>query len=119
MHRLDRMRILVIGAQGQLAMSLRKVLAADDLLALSHQELDICDGARVYETVRSLRPDVVINGAAIRRPDDCEKEPDRAFAVNSLGTRNLALACAEARCPLLQVSSDNVFDGRKTSPYLE
>ena len=57
-------------------MSLQKVLAAEDLIALSHQDLDICNASRVSEAVHSIRPNVVINAAAIRRPDDCEQEPD-------------------------------------------
>lgn len=113
------MRIILTGARGQLGMSLRKALVAENLSALSHQDLDIRDAAQVRNMTRRLRPDVVINTAAIRKPDECEKEPERAFATNALGTRNLALACAEIGSTLLQVSTDSVFDGCKTSPYLE
>ncbi len=115
------MRILLTGADGQTATSLKKVLGdeGEELVALTHRDLDICDASRVRDTVRSLRPDVVINTAALRRPDMCEKEPDRAFAVNALAARNLALACAEESSALLQVSTDYVFDGRKKSPYME
>lgn len=115
------MRILLTGADGQTATSLKKALdgEGEDSVALAHRDLDICDACRVRDTVRSLHPDVVINTAAMRRPDICEQEPDRAFAVNALAARNLALACAEEGCALLQVSTDYVFDGRKNAPYME
>ena len=115
------MRILLTGAGGQMATSLKKALdgEGEDSVALAHRDLDICDACRVRDTLRSLRPDVVINTAALRRPDICEKEPDRAFAVNALAVRNLALACAEEGSALLQISTDYVFDGRKNTPYLE
>lgn len=115
------MRILLTGAGGQTAISLKKALdgEGEESVGLAHRDLDICDAAQVRDTVRSLRPDLVINTAALRRPDSCEVEPERAFAVNALGARNLALACAEEEVVLLHVSTDYVFDGRKNSPYLE
>lgn len=115
------MRILLTGAGGQTATSLKKALDVEGeySVPLAHRDLDICDAAQVRDAVRSLRPNVVINTAAMRRPDTCEEDPERAFAVNALGVRNLALACAEEGSALLHVSTDYVFDGRKNSPYLE
>lgn len=113
------MRILIVGARGQLGTSLQKAWADQDVIALGRQDLDISDGARVREAVESLRPAVVVNSAAMRRPDACENEPERTFAINTLGARNLALACAGTGSTLLQISTDNVFDGEKATPYLE
>ena len=113
------MRIVLVGARGQLAISLRGALAAHDVVTLSRRELDISDASRVVETVRTLRPDVVINAAAIRRPDECERRPEHAFAVNALGAKHVALACASTGSALVHYSTDNVFDGRKMSPYTE
>lgn len=113
------MRILIVGARGQLATSLQRVLPAEELTALGREQLDISDAPRVRETVRALLPAVIINTAAVRRPDVCEDDPERTFAVNAFGPRNLALACADVDAALVQVSTDNVFDGSKTSPYLE
>jgi len=113
------MRILLLGGQGQLATSLSAVLAEDDVVALSHQELDICDAQRVAGMVKAVRPDVIINTAAVRRPDACELAPEHAFAVNALGARNVALACVEAKCALAHISTDYVFDGMRRTPYFE
>ena len=113
------MRILITGAKGQLATSLAKVLADEELVALGHEDLDIGAAGSVHEILDSVRPDVVINTAAIRRPDQCEESPDQAFRVNALGPRNLAAACAKNESKLVQTSTDSVFDGRATSPYLE
>lgn len=113
------MKVLLIGSKGQLATSLRSALAGEDVVALSRAELDICDASAVDAVVRAVRPDVVINPAAIRRPDDCESAPERAFAVNAIGPRNLAISCRDIGAALVHISTDNVFDGRATSPYLE
>lgn len=113
------MRVLLLGGAGQLATSLSEALAGDELISLTHQDLDICEATAVSDAVRSVAPEVVVNTVAIRRPDDCEAAPDRAFAVNALGVRNVAQACSDSGCALLQVSTDNVFDGMKRSPYVE
>jgi dTDP-4-dehydrorhamnose reductase len=112
-------RVLVTGAGGQLATDLVRVLDGQDLVALSHRELEVCDPVQLRSALETVRPDVVINTAAFHRVDDCEAEAERAFAVNTLGVRNLALACAEAKASLLHVSTDYVFDGSKRQPYLE
>lgn len=113
------MRIVLVGSKGQLASSLREVLAREELFSFSRQELDIADESSVRAMVRNTRPHIVINSAAIRKPDDCEKDPKQAFWVNALGARNLALSCAEEKCALVQVSTENVFDGTQDTPYLE
>lgn len=113
------MRIVLVGSNGQLASSLKEALARQELLCFSHQQLDITDEFQVREIMRKSHPDVVINSVAIRKPDECERDPVRAFLVNALGARNLALSCAEEKCVLVQVSTDNVFDGTKNTPYLE
>ena len=114
-----RLRVLLTGAGGQLATDLARALNGRDLIALSHRELEVCDPGQVRSALETVRPDVVINTAAFHRVDDCEAEAERAFAVNTLGVRNLALACAEAKASLLHISTDYVFDGRKRQPYLE
>jgi dTDP-4-dehydrorhamnose reductase len=113
------MRILITGAGGQLATALARSLQRHDLTSLSHQQLDITYGDEVQAAVSGFRPDLVVNTAAFHRVDDCEEMPERAFAVNALGPRHLALACAAAGAALLHVSTDYVFDGAKNEPYLE
>lgn len=114
-----QMRIVFIGAGGQLATDLAKVLAGHDLIKLAHSDLDICDALRVYDVLPRLRPHLVINTAAFHRVDDCEIEVEQAFAVNTRGVHNLAQACKRAGAVLLHFSTDYVFDGEKGEPYKE
>ncbi len=113
------MRVLLIGAGGQLGSDLVKALAHEDLIALTHGDIEVCDPASVRAAMQSYAPQVVINTAAFHRVDDCEREPERAFAVNALGVRNVALVCKEQGCVLLHLSTDYVFDGHKGSAYDE
>ena len=113
------MRILLIGANGQLGSDLVKVLPREDTTPLTHGEIEIRDPDSIHKALQTHRPDLVINTAAWHRVDDIEREPRPAFEVNALGVRNLALACREFNCALMHFSTDYVFDGRKRTPYEE
>lgn len=113
------MRLVVIGAGGQLGTDLQRSLSGWDLVALNHRDLDICDFKRTRELIFQAKPDVVINTAAFNRVDDCEDDPDAAFAVNCFGPRNLAQVCADLNCVLMHISTDYVFGGEKRTPYTE
>ena len=113
------MRVLLIGAGGQLGSDLVKALAHEDVVTLTHTDIEVCDPASVHTALQTHAPHVVINTAAFHRVDDCEREPERAFAVNAYGARNLALACKEQGCALLHMSTDYVFAGRKGLAYDE
>ena len=82
-------------------------------------EVDITDLSLVQRALRSAQFDAVIHAAAFTAVDDCEHWSDLAFQVNAEGTRNVAVACLEASLPMLYLSTDYVFDGRKPSPYVE
>jgi dTDP-4-dehydrorhamnose reductase len=71
------------------------------------------------EILKKIQPDVVINCAAYVRVDDAEDFADRAFAVNALGARNIALISKDLNAILMHISTDYVFDGRKKEPYIE
>jgi dTDP-4-dehydrorhamnose reductase len=113
------LRILLTGAGGQLATDLAKTLCQEELIPLSHAQLDVVDATQVKAAMEAARPDVVINTAAFHRVDDCETEVGRAIAVNAHGVRNLALACRQTGAALLHLSTDYVFDGEKAQPYSE
>jgi len=113
------MMLLITGASGQLGRQLQRLAGAHALTALDHHTLDITRLADVRAAIRALRPDVVINAAAYNQVDRAETEPDAAFAANALGPRNLALAAADVSTPLVHVSSDYVFNGRKGAAYHE
>jgi len=93
--------------------------ARHELLPVDLPEVDITDADAMARAVDTGKPDVVIHAAAFTAVDDCERQPERAFLVNSVGTRNVALACRGAGVPMLYISTDYVFDGGKDGPYLE
>jgi len=113
------MRIVVIGANGQLGTDLVKVLNNWDLVPLTHADLDICDFVRTRKVLTELKPDIVINTAAFNRVDDAEDQPEKAFWVNTYAVRNLAQVCADLDCTLMHISTDYVFGGEKRTPYTE
>jgi dTDP-4-dehydrorhamnose reductase len=115
------MRLLITGAGGQVGRELARQapLAGFETLALDSRELDITDAAAVRRTIDGAAVDAVINAAAYTAVDRAEQEPDRAYAVNRDGPAHLAEACVARGIPLLHISTDYVFDGRKTEPYRE
>ena len=113
------MRTALLGAGGQLAYDLKRVLADWDLRPFTHAELDICHHDRVRQVLTELAPEVVINCAAYVRVDDAEDEVEEAFRVNAFAVRNLAQVCRDLGCMLVHISTDYVFDGKKGTPYTE
>ncbi|MBC7442263.1 MAG: dTDP-4-dehydrorhamnose reductase [Ramlibacter sp.] len=110
-------RYLITGAAGMLGRDLQAALAGRDVTAFDRTELDITDQDAVLAAVTGF--DVIINAAAYTQVDDAETNEDAAYAINATGPRNLAVAAAATGAKLVQVSTDYVFDGSATSPYLE
>lgn len=114
------MRILVTGAGGGLGRAFREVVPGHhDLIALTHDELDVGDHHAVMRTVVPLAPEAIVNLAAFTDVDGCEADPARAYRDNALGPQSLALAARACDAVLLHVSTDYVFDGAKGAPYDE
>jgi len=115
------MKVLLIGANGQLGSDLVKTLTDVDLVPLTHQDVDICEPVGLRETLRRHAPDVVINTAAYHKVDECEINVEKTFGVNTYGVRELALACEEQACALMHMSTDYVFGGnaKRCTPYVE
>lgn len=116
------MRVLVIGARGQVAMALaERARHRHDITlnALGRPALDIENPGETEHAVIAARPDIVVNAAAYTAVDRAESEPERAFAVNRDGAAAVARAAARLKVPLVHLSTDYVFDGRKPAPYLE
>jgi dTDP-4-dehydrorhamnose reductase len=90
-----------------------------ELVPLTIEDADITVQAQIASHVEKSRPDVVMHLAAFTAVDDCESQRETAFQVNGEGTRNVALACREFHVPMLYVSTDYVFNGKKESPYVE
>ncbi len=113
------MRVLVIGAKGQLGTDLVKVMSDWKVAAAARADVDVCDFAGVRQKLAGLRPELVINTAAFHRVDDCEDEVAQAFLVNAHAVRNLAQACADHNAALVHFSTDYVFGGDRNEPYTE
>ena len=111
------MRYLITGASGMLGRDLQAVLAGREFTALSRAELDVTDRDAVRNAVSGH--DVVFNASAYTKVDDAESHEDAAYAVNALGTENLAVAAREADAKLLTISTDYVFKGDAVAPYAE
>jgi dTDP-4-dehydrorhamnose reductase len=113
------MRVTLFGASGLLGHDLVPELSSgqDQLTALSIEDVDLRDHARVRDVIRDSRPEWIFLLAAYTDVDGCESNRDLAFAVNCEGAVNVAEAAREAGSRLLFVSTDYVFDGSKTSPY--
>ena len=116
-------RVALIGATGQLAFDLRRAWAEqapdDRVISLAHADVEVADLSSVRAALEAARPALVINTSAYHKVDVVEEHPDRAFAVNATGPRNLALACRELDAALLHMSTDYVFSGRKAAAYVE
>jgi dTDP-4-dehydrorhamnose reductase len=111
------MKVLILGATGLLGKALVREWSDDDVLALGSRDVDIRDAGRVREIVGNARADWVVLAAAYTDVDGCETHQELAFSVNRDGAVNVAQAARQAEAKLLFLSSDYVFDGRKTSPY--
>ena len=116
------MRLLITGWQGQVAQALGEAAArrADvEALAIGRPALDLVKLPTILRTLSEARPDVVINTAAYTAVDKAETDVEAAFALNRDGAARLAEAAAQRNVPLIQLSTDYVFDGFKATPYVE
>ena len=113
------MKIMIIGADGQLGTDLCRVIPAGEQIPLTINDLDVTDRELVKAVIKKHRPDTVINTAGYSRVDDAEDHETPAFAVNAIGVKYLADACRESDAALVHLSTDYVFDGQKKTPYEE
>jgi dTDP-4-dehydrorhamnose reductase len=111
-------RVVVTGAGGQLGVELLQRAPENvEVIAMDRATLDIGDAAAVLASILDLRPAVIVNVGAYTAVDRAESEADAAYRANAAGPRHLAAAAAAVSARLLHVSTDFVFDGRKSSPY--
>ncbi len=115
------MRIVVTGKEGQLARSLawRGNGEGAQILCVGRPELDLEQPDTVAPALAALRPDIVVNAAAYTAVDQAEQEMERAFAINAKGAGVVAEAAAKLGAPVIQISTDYVFDGRLDRAYVE
>jgi dTDP-4-dehydrorhamnose reductase len=114
-------RIAITGKQGQVVSSLIDVGPNLDVevVPVGRPELDLSAPETVHRALANVRPDVIVNAAAYTAVDQAEKEPDQAMAINANGAGAVANAAGALGVPLIHLSTDYVFDGRKSTPYVE
>lgn len=113
------MKVLITGGEGQLAKALGAAVPEGWVVKIApRRELDITLASSARAAFEEFAPELVINTAAYTEVDKAEEMPDKAFSVNTDGARIVAELCVESGARLLQLSTDFVFDGRKSSPYL-
>lgn len=114
-------RPLAIAGRGTLGRAFERIceLRGLECVLLGRQEMDICDAESVRSTLKRLQPWGLINAAGFVRVDDAELEPEACRSANVLGPTVLAEACRDSAIPFVTFSSDLVFDGKRSSPYLE
>jgi dTDP-4-dehydrorhamnose reductase len=113
------MRVVLIGPNGQLGSDIKQTWPAEDLVGLTHAQIEVADRASVIAAIADLKPALVVNTSAFHNVDLCESELDRAFAVNTIGAAHLADACREQSAALMHISTDYVFPGDASEPYDE
>ena len=115
-----RKMVLVTGHKGQLGQALMDLLQPDFRVAgVDLDEMDITKAEEVAGTFYLHQPDIVIHTAAMTDVDGCELDPEMAIRVNALGTQNLVIAAEEFNCVFVYLSTDYVFPGTSSKPYVE
>lgn len=114
-------RAAVIGANGQLGSDVVLALnaAGYDTVPLTHHQIELSDLESAANAIRTVRPELVVNTAAMHHVEKCESDPERAYAVNAIGARNLAIVTRDEGAALAHISTDYVFDGTKATAYVE
>lgn len=113
-------KVLITGARGQLGTDLADQLGHDcEVNAVDIEDFDIRDGNAVNDAVTAFQPNIVLHAAAYTDVDGCETDLDTALGVNFVGTENVAASCRQVGARLIYYSTDYVFDGSKSAPYIE
>lgn len=115
------MRIVLVGGKGQVGSDLVKILEdqQEEYVSLGRSDLDITERANVRTTLSQYNPEVIINCSVYHPVDECERDPERSFAVNAIAVRDLGLAAKDFGASIVHFSSDYVFDGELGRPYRE
>ncbi len=119
---MSKKKILLVGAGGMLATDIEEHLKVQDIynfVAYTEEQLDLLDNSKLNAVFEEEKPDIVINGAAYTKVDDCETSLGKALYINGSIVDNLARICKKNDAVLVHYSTDYVFDGNSEIPYLE
>ena len=114
-------KIWVCGSRGQIGQAVNDVVdkLEFEMLDTDIDDLDVTDTDEVLRFGEMNRPDIIINCSGMTDIHECEENPSQAFKVNALGARNLAIVARKMEAKMVQLSTDDVFDGKSTEPYNE
>ncbi|HZU98599.1 MAG TPA: dTDP-4-dehydrorhamnose reductase [Planctomycetota bacterium] len=114
-------KVLVTGANGRLGSELVTALKerGANVKGVGRADFDLGGRDGVLDAVKEHGPEVIFHAAALTAVDDCEEDPDLAYRINALGTRNVCEAAEQAGARVIYISTDHVFSGRKKGPYDE
>lgn len=117
----ELMKILITGAGGNIGRRLLEALHTREhnVIGLTHHEIDITQFGAVKQYIGDAAPDLVVHCAAMTHVDRCAEQPDEALRVNAYGAQNVALACQRIGAAMCYLSTNEVFDGERGTPYLE
>ena len=118
----DPVKILITGADGQSGSAIVRLAESDaffSVVALNRKLLDVTQPTKIVAALDKHLPDYVINCAGLNSADRAERDPQRAQLLNAEAARNLAIACGDLSIPMIQLSTDYVFDGHYASGYTE
>jgi len=114
------LKILLLGSNGQLGRELEHQLSSvGSVSAFPRSMLDITNHQAVEDAIRAIHPKIIVNAAAYTAVDDAETNRQHANAVNAYAVKNLAQIAKKKRAWLIHYSTDYVFDGSESTPYLE
>lgn len=114
------MKIVLLGKNGQLGWEFQRILPIlGEVTSLDREELDLCNGAAIEQTLGELKPDLIINASAYTDVDAAEKETELAMQINALAPGVIAEAARKLRAVFVHYSTDYVFDGKKNACYVE
>jgi dTDP-4-dehydrorhamnose reductase len=111
------MRTIITGSKGQLGWALHQL--RPEAHGLARTDLDITNRDAVSQVCKRIQPELIVHCAAWTAVDEAARQPESAYRVNALGTHNLVLAALENDAAFAYVSTNEVFDGMKNTPYLE
>lgn len=115
-------KLFITGANGQLGRAVNARYANNkeiELVNTDVEELDITDVEAVLKMVKEVQPYAIINCAAHTAVDACETQEESAYKINAIGARNLSIAAEQAGAKMVHISTDYVFAGDATKPYIE
>ena len=113
------MKIALLGANGQLAFDLKRVLSGHEVVGFTRSDFNVTDRRAARERLFTSRPDVIVNTTAFHEVDLCESHAEEAFGVNAIAVFHIARLAEELEARLVHISSDYVFDGISVRPYSE